>query len=98
MHGDGTQSRDFTYVDTVCAVITDAVVRRVSSPDPVNLAFGSRTNLLEVIALLEELLGPPRRGRAHRAAGRRRAALAGGERSTAWHCSPTSSRSTCAPG
>ena len=57
VHGDGTQSRDFTYVDTVCSVITDAVVRQVSSPDPVNLAFGSRTNLLEVIALLEELLG-----------------------------------------
>ena len=52
-----SQSRDFTYVDTVCSVITDAVVRQVSSPDPVNLAFGSRTNLLEVIALIEELLG-----------------------------------------
>lgn len=57
VHGDGTQSRDFTFVDTVCSVITDAVLRRVSSPEPVNLAFGSRTNLLEVIELLEELLG-----------------------------------------
>jgi UDP-glucose 4-epimerase len=57
VHGDGTQSRDFTYVDTVCAVITDAVGRQVSSPEPVNLAFGSRTNLLEVIELLEDLLG-----------------------------------------
>ena len=59
VHGDGTQSRDFTFVDTVCAVITDAVLRRVSSPEPVNLAFGSRTTLLEVVALLEELLGHP---------------------------------------
>lgn len=59
VHGDGRQSRDFTYVDTVCAVIADAVARRVSSPDPVNLAFGTRTDLLEVIALLEELLGRP---------------------------------------
>ena len=59
VHGDGTQSRDFTYVRTVCSVITDAVLRRVSSPDPVNLAFGSRTNLLEVVALLEELLERP---------------------------------------
>ena len=57
VHGDGTQSRDFTYVDTVCAVITDAVLRRVTSPEPVNLAFGSRTTLLEVIDLLSELLG-----------------------------------------
>jgi UDP-glucose 4-epimerase len=59
VHGDGTQSRDFTFVDTVCSVITDAVLRQVSSPEPVNLAFGSRTNLLEVIGLLEELLGHP---------------------------------------
>lgn len=59
VHGDGTQSRDFTFVDTVCAVITDAVRRRVASPEPVNLAFGSRTNLLEVIELLQELLGHP---------------------------------------
>ena len=59
VHGDGTQSRDFTYVDTVCSVIADAVVRQVSSPDPVNLAFGSRTDLLQVIELLEELLGHP---------------------------------------
>lgn len=57
VHGDGTQSRDFTYVRTVTSVIADAVSRTVASPDPVNLAFGSRTNLLEVIALLEELLG-----------------------------------------
>jgi len=57
VHGDGTQSRDFTYVRTVTSVIADAVSRKVASPDPVNLAFGSRTNLLEVISLLEELLG-----------------------------------------
>lgn len=57
IQGDGTQSRDFTFVDTVTTVITDAIVRRVSSPEPVNLAFGSRTNLLEVIDLLEAQLG-----------------------------------------
>lgn len=57
VHGDGTQSRDFTFVDTVASVITDAVVRQVSSPEPVNLAFGTRTNLLEVIDLLSGALG-----------------------------------------
>lgn len=57
VHGDGTQSRDFTFVDSVCAVITDAVVRRVTDPEPVNLAFGTRTDLLAVITLLEEVLG-----------------------------------------
>jgi UDP-glucose 4-epimerase len=57
VHGDGRQSRDFTFVDTVTAVITDAVVRRVSSEEPVNLAFGSRHDLLDVIARLEVILG-----------------------------------------
>ncbi len=59
VQGDGTQSRDFTFVDTVAAVICDAIVRRVASVEPVNLAFGSRTNLLEVISLLEAELGHP---------------------------------------
>ncbi|MDJ0768624.1 MAG: NAD-dependent epimerase/dehydratase family protein [Ilumatobacter sp.] len=57
VHGDGLQSRDFTYVGTVTEVILDAVRRRVTHDQPVNLAFGTRTTLLEVIALLEELLG-----------------------------------------
>jgi UDP-glucose 4-epimerase len=59
IQGDGTQSRDFTFVDTVAAVICDAVVRRVSSAEPVNLAYGTRTNLLQVIELLETELGRP---------------------------------------
>ena len=59
VHGDGTQSRDFTYVGTVCEVLTRAAVDRVSSPEPVNLAFGTRTSLLEVIAILEDILGRP---------------------------------------
>lgn len=59
VHGDGTQSRDFTFVDTVCSVLCDAVVRTVRCDEPVNLAFGTRTSLLEVIELLEELLGTP---------------------------------------
>ena len=62
----GTQSRDFTYVDTVTEVIADAIARGVTSPSPVNLAFGTRTDLLTLIAELEELLGIERRGRAHR--------------------------------
>ena len=42
VHGDGRQTRDFTFVDSVTAVLTDAVVRGVTCPDPVNLAFGTR--------------------------------------------------------
>ncbi|MEK2492841.1 NAD-dependent epimerase/dehydratase family protein [Kitasatospora purpeofusca] len=59
VHGDGGQSRDFTFVGTVTQVITDAVLRRVVSPDPVNLAFGTRTSLLELVGELESVLGHP---------------------------------------
>jgi len=57
VHGDGTQSRDFTYVDTVADIIIDAIQRRVTSADPVNLAYGTRHSLLEVIGQLESILG-----------------------------------------
>lgn len=57
IHGDGLQTRDFTYVGSVCAVIADALERRVSNPDPVNLAFGTRSSLLDVIAEMETQLG-----------------------------------------
>lgn len=57
VHGDGTQSRDFTYVGSVCRVIGEALDRRTSSPEPVNLAFGSRITLLELIEALEAELG-----------------------------------------
>jgi UDP-glucose 4-epimerase len=56
VHGNGEQTRDFTYVGSVTSVLTEAVVRRVSAPEPVNLAFGSRTSLLELITVLEDVL------------------------------------------
>ena len=56
VHGDGTQCRDFTYVDTVVKVIADAIRRRVSHLEPLNLAFGLRITLLEVITELERIL------------------------------------------
>jgi UDP-glucose 4-epimerase len=59
VHGDGTQSRDFTYVGSVCRVITEAIERRVASAEPVNLAFGGRVTLLELIEALEAELGHP---------------------------------------
>ena len=56
VHGDGTQCRDFTYVDTVVSVIVDAIQRRVSHLEPLNLAFGQKITLLEVISELEVIL------------------------------------------
>ena len=55
--GDGTQTRDFTFVGTVASVLTDAVERRLTDARPVNLAFGSRVSLLELAATLGSILG-----------------------------------------
>jgi UDP-glucose 4-epimerase len=57
VHGDGTQSRDFTYVESLVRVLIDAIVRRMSHLEPINAAFGINVSLLEVIALLEDILG-----------------------------------------
>lgn len=57
LHGDGLQSRDFTFVDTVCAVVFAACQQRLNSESPVNLAFGSNTTLLDVVATIERAMG-----------------------------------------
>ncbi|HEU4999658.1 MAG TPA: NAD-dependent epimerase/dehydratase family protein [Lapillicoccus sp.] len=57
VHGDGLQSRDFTYVGTVCAVLLDAVARRAAHPEPVNLAFGTNTTIVDLVRELEEVSG-----------------------------------------
>ena len=57
IESDGGQSRDFTYVDTVCDAIYKAVTRELSSPDPVNLAFGTRTSILELASEIEDVSG-----------------------------------------
>lgn len=57
VYGDGEQSRDFTFVGSVCTVIAQAVTDRMHDSEPVNLAFGSRVTLLELIDVLAQLLG-----------------------------------------
>lgn len=59
IYGDGHQERDFTYVGTVTEVLGDAAVRRVTSPKPVNLAFGTRVSLLKLKEVLGSVLGRP---------------------------------------
>jgi UDP-glucose 4-epimerase len=56
VYGDGRQTRDFTYVGSVVEVLADAVHRRVCSDGPVNLAFGSRTSILDLVRELGSLL------------------------------------------
>ncbi len=70
VNGDGLTSRDFTFVEIVCNTLLEAARRRVTHPEPVNLAFGTNTSLNDLIAELSGLLGrelqvdhhPPRAG------------------------------------
>ena len=59
LDGDGLQTRDFTYVDTVTGILADAVERRVTSEIPINLAIGATISLRDVIAELESIVGHP---------------------------------------
>jgi len=59
VHGDGRQTRDFTFVDTVCEILVQAVSGHVCSDRPVNLAFGGRFELLTVLDILEGILDRP---------------------------------------
>lgn len=57
IHGDGSTSRDFTYVGSVCRILLAALEREVSHPEPVNLAFGTSTTLLQLLGELEAATG-----------------------------------------
>jgi UDP-glucose 4-epimerase len=57
IHGDGSQTRDFTYVGTVCDVILDAIRRSVTHPHPVNLAFGEQITLNSLVDEIAEATG-----------------------------------------
>jgi len=57
VHGDGEQSRDFTFVDSVVDVLVDAVGSRRVSPYPVDLAFGTGTTVNALARLVGELVG-----------------------------------------
>lgn len=57
LHGDGQQTRDFTYIDTVTSVLADAVSRQVSLDGPVNLALGRRRSLNDMLTRIQDVLG-----------------------------------------
>jgi len=59
IHGDGSQSRDFTYVGTVAEVIATAVENGTTNRTAVNLAYGTRVTLLDLIERLETMVGHP---------------------------------------
>jgi UDP-glucose 4-epimerase len=59
VHGDGRQSRDFTYIDNV----VDANVLAARAPraagEAFNVGCGDRVSLLDIVTRLEKLLGRP---------------------------------------
>jgi UDP-glucose 4-epimerase len=71
IYGDGTQSRDFTYVDNaVHANLLAATAPSELRGQVVNVACGTRYSLIDLLLKMSELLGvnsdpeflPPRRG------------------------------------
>ena len=57
VEGDGSQSRDFTHVATVVDVIAHALENPEVFGQQVNLAYGNRISLVELLSLLEEITG-----------------------------------------
>ncbi len=52
--GDGSQSRDFTYIDDVVEILITGMKEKISHPSPLNLAFGIRISLNDVLDFLRE--------------------------------------------
>jgi nucleoside-diphosphate-sugar epimerase len=57
VHGDGTQSRDFTYIDNVVEANCLAAHAPAAAGEVVNVGVGTRVTLLDIVTRLEALLG-----------------------------------------
>ncbi len=57
VHGDGQQSRDFTFIDDAVQANLLAAEAHGASGKVYNVACGQRTSLLELVALMNRLLG-----------------------------------------
>ncbi len=57
IYGDGTQTRDFTFVGDVVRIIVMALENKTTAAWPVNLAFGRRISLNDLVTTLEDILG-----------------------------------------
>ena len=54
VYGDGTASRDFTYVDTVLEIAMTAMQEKVITEGVMNLAYGNRIFLNDTIEMLKK--------------------------------------------
>jgi UDP-glucose 4-epimerase len=55
--GDGTQSRDFTYIDNVVDANLRAATSTKAPGEAINIACGDRFSLLDLLAQLGAILG-----------------------------------------
>jgi nucleoside-diphosphate-sugar epimerase len=70
VHGDGRQTRDFTFVTDVVAGVLACCEAPGAAGEVINVAAGGRVSLLEVVGTLQRILksnveptfGPPREG------------------------------------
>jgi nucleoside-diphosphate-sugar epimerase len=70
VHGDGRQTRDFTFVTDVVAGVLACCEAPGAAGEVINIAAGGRVSLLEVVGALQRILksnveptfGPPREG------------------------------------
>jgi UDP-glucose 4-epimerase len=75
MFGDGTQTRDFTYVDNVvhANILAATGPAETVSGSPINVGAGAQTSLLDLLELIASITGralpcrfaPPRAGDVH---------------------------------
>jgi UDP-glucose 4-epimerase len=57
VHGDGEQSRDFTYIDNVVDGVLRAAEAPAASGEVMNVATGGRISLLELFAAMKRITG-----------------------------------------
>jgi len=55
VHGDGLVSRDFTYIETVLDIAISAMEQNVTTQGAVNVAFGNRIYLNQVLDILKSV-------------------------------------------
>jgi UDP-glucose 4-epimerase len=54
VYGDGSASRDFTYVDTVLDIALTAMKEKVVTEGVINLAYGNRISLNDVVQMMKK--------------------------------------------
>ncbi len=59
IHGDGEQTRDFTYVSDIVEANVQAAIREAAIGEVMNIAGGSRVSLTQVLHLLQDISGNP---------------------------------------